>query len=71
MKFKILEADFNERIFRIEEDYPSVGSNLYIYENGKCIKDFLQNSIKDCMEFAEEEFGLPVELWVEIKEGSL
>jgi len=68
MKYKILIAENNIRNFRIEEDYPEVGAYLYVYENGKCIYDYLQDSVKDCIEFALEEFGLPLDSWSEIQE---
>jgi hypothetical protein len=66
MNYKIFEAKYNDKVFRIEEDYPAVGSYLYVYENGKCVKDYLQNSFSECMDFASEEFGVPLEMWVEI-----
>lgn len=67
MEFKIFEAICNEMRFRIEEDYPKVGAYLYIYKNEYCVRDDLQNSIKDCMEIALEEYGVSLSHWVEIK----
>ncbi len=63
MKFKILEIEYNGLIFKIEEDYPEVGVYLYIYKNGKCIKDYLQNDIKTCKEIAFEEYKVPIKNW--------
>jgi hypothetical protein len=60
------ETAYHGKLFRIEEDYPEVGAYLYVYENGKCVYDYLQNSIKDCMEFAVEQFGVPINSWNEI-----
>jgi len=67
MEFKIFETNYNNKVFRIEEDYPEVGAYLYIYEDGICIKDFLQNSIKDCMEIALEKYQITFDKWNKIK----
>lgn len=66
MNLKIIEATYNGRTFRIEEDYPEIGVYLYVFENKKCIKDFLQNSIKDCKEIAYELYGVNDDYWIEI-----
>jgi len=64
MEFKILETSYNEKKFRIEEDYPEVGSYLYIFEDEKCIKDYLQNDIEVCKKLAFEDYGVPLDRWV-------
>lgn len=63
MKFKILVSKYSKRVFKIEEDFPEVGAYLYVYEKGECIKDYLQDSIDLCKEFALEEFGVPLDSW--------
>ena len=68
MEFRIYEARQDNIIFRIEEDYPEVGAYLYIIENGKCIKDFLQNSIESCQSIAFEEYNIPKTRWKLIHE---
>ena len=67
MKNRIFKAENNIRTFAIEEDYTEVGVYLYVYENGKCIYDYLQDSIEMCKEFALEEFEIPLENWNEFK----
>ena len=62
-KFKVYEYLQDNRIFKIEEDYPEVGAYLYIYENGQCIFDYLQDNIKMCKEFAFEKFNIPINSW--------
>jgi hypothetical protein len=62
---RFYETTFQDKLFRIEEDNPEVGVYLYVYEDSKCIYDYLQDSIKDCMEFADEEFGVPINSWSE------
>lgn len=55
MEFKIFESLIKEGIvFRIKEDYPEIGAYLYVIKNGKCIQDYLQDSIEICKLFAFE-----------------
>ena len=66
MELKTLEAIYNGRRFRIEEDFPKVGFYLLIYQNERCVRDDLHNSVKDCMEIAMEDYGVPLINWKEI-----
>lgn len=63
MKFKTFEVVQGDTIYRIEEDYHKVGAYLYIIENNKCIKDYLQKNIEACKSLAFEEYGIPTEYW--------
>jgi hypothetical protein len=63
MIFKVYEVTQNNTIFRIEEDYPEVGVYLYVFENGKCIKDYLQDNIEECKLFALKEYNIPIGNW--------
>ncbi len=63
MEFKTFEIEYGGFLFKIEEDYPEVGVYLYVYENGKCIKDYLQNNIEACKEIAFEEYEVPIGVW--------
>ncbi|MEI6092016.1 MAG: hypothetical protein WCR42_16315 [bacterium] len=49
-------------------DIPEIGSYLYIYKNGRCEYDFLQDTVDICKEQAFEEFGIPLDSWVEVTE---
>lgn len=62
-KFIIYESIQDSRIFKIEEDYPEVGVYLYVYENGRCTCDYLQDNIAMCKKFAFEEFNVPIDSW--------
>ncbi len=64
-KFKVLEAEYNGLKFKIEEDLPEIGVYLYVFDDKKCIKDFLQNTIAICKEIAFEDYGVPMDLWKE------
>ena len=69
MNFKIFETNYNGKKFRIEEDYSEIGVYLYIYEDGKCIRDYLQNDIETCKQIAFDDYKVPVDKWV-LKENS-
>lgn len=65
--FKKFSADRDGLSFVIDEDLPGVGWYLYVYDNGSCVKDSLQDSLEDCMDLALTEFGVPIESWREIQ----
>jgi hypothetical protein len=65
MKFKTLETVWKKISYKIEEDLPEIGVYLYGYEGGICIFDYLQDSIDECIKFAFEEFGVPIDSWYE------
>lgn len=65
MNFRTFKAEYKELTFKIEEDYPEVGVYLYVYKEGKCIKDMLQDTIDICKEVALEEYGVPIDFWIE------
>lgn len=68
MEFKILKAKKNKLEFIIEEDLPEVGAYLYVFKDGKCIKDYLQNDIDICKTQAFEEYGIPLNEWSKKKD---
>jgi len=59
----MLKARHDGKLYAIEQDRPEVGAYLYVYENGLCIQDYLQNDVNMCIEFAYEDFGVPVDAW--------
>ena len=63
-KFNIYESIQGNCVFKIEEDYPEAGVYLYVYENGQCVKDCLQNDISTCKAIALEEYNVPMDSWV-------
>lgn len=69
MEFTILQTKFKSKSFKIEEDYPEVGVYLFVYQNGQCIKDYLQNDILACKRQALEEFGVPLNSWKSVDKG--
>lgn len=68
MEFKIFEAKKNKLEFRIEEDLPEVGAYLYVFKDGKCIKDYLQNDVTICKTQAFEEYGILLNEWSKKKD---
>ena len=65
MDFRVFTAEYKKLFFKIEEDYPEVGAYLYVYQQDKCIKDLLQDTIDVCKEVALEEYGVPIDIWKE------
>lgn len=51
--------------FIIKNDFPEIGTYLYVFEKGKCIADYLQDDSLLCKEFALEKYGVPMDIWQE------
>lgn len=60
---KVFEAVIDDKIFRIEEDFPEVGAYLYVFEKGKCISDSLQDNVELCKTIALELYNVSNEEW--------
>ena len=65
MKWSAVNTQDSSRTFEIKHD-SLVGYYLYVFENGKCINDHLQDSLKDAFEFAERDYMLPKSFWKKI-----
>jgi hypothetical protein len=61
--FNIYESIQDNRVFKIEEDYPEAGAYLYVYVDGRCTHDYLQDNVEMCKAFAFEEFNVPADSW--------
>jgi len=44
----------------------SAGYYLYVFKNGKCILDYLQDSFEIATDIALEEYGVPKEAWIQV-----
>lgn len=56
-----------EESFLIEEDAAG-GFYVYVFDShGRCIHDYLQDSLELAKTFAEEEFGVAHEEWSQIE----
>ena len=67
MEYKKFRAQHGEYTFLLKEDFPEVGVYMYIYKSGKGFRDELQDSIDICKEIANEEYGVPLDAWEEVK----
>ena len=56
-----IEGDLPNR-FEIEEE-EGIGFYLYVYENEKCVRDYLQDTFAFAVEDAEEMFNVPPQAW--------
>jgi len=67
--FKSFVATSGGFTFKIEENLPDVGFYLYVFKNGKCIRDDDQDTLQACKEVALEMYGVPMDAWrEEVKE---
>ena len=70
MKLQKFKAEYEGKTFVMVQDLPSVGWYLYVYENGKNIHDFLQDTKEIAMSQAQNDFGVPLNNWVEYKDAN-
>lgn len=66
MKWKATFQDIKSRYYEIHYG-PAVGFYLYIFENNRCISDYLQDTLELAIECAWEDFGVPKEAWEKIE----
>jgi hypothetical protein len=59
----MLTAAHNSIEFEIVLDKPEVGVYLYVYENGRCVRDELQNDVEACKDVAFEDYGVSKDSW--------
>jgi hypothetical protein len=62
---RLLVATHNGRTVRIEPDFPEVGCYLLVFEGKTCVADHLQDTTEMCLRFAERQFGVPRDAWVD------
>ena len=58
-------AYWNESRFVLAPDDPEVGCYLYVYKDGECERDFLQDTEILAMEQAAEDYDVAFSLWRE------
>ena len=63
MECKRLTAEYCGVLCEIEEDKPAIGAYLYVFMPNDRQYDALQNSVLDCLQNAEEEYGIPLSYW--------
>ncbi len=66
IKYKSFEVIIGDSRFVIEEDKPEIGWYLYVYKNGVCTHDYLQDSLAITKKQAQDQFSVPLEKWKEI-----
>jgi hypothetical protein len=59
----IANVELPEPMQLVIEHDPAVGFYLYVFESGKCTRDYLQDSHAAAMAQAESEFGISRENW--------
>lgn len=51
--------------FEIVKDNPDIGYYLYVYDEERCIRDYLQNDEDTCKQVALEEYGVEPSSWTD------
>lgn len=67
MKWQAKSDSLKSRHYEIKYD-PNVGFYFYVFEDGKCIRDYLQDTLELAMECAWEDFGVPIDAWERVEE---
>ena len=65
MKWRANSQSLKPRHYEIKHD-PSVGFYLYVFEDGKCIRDYLQDTLELAMESAWKDFGVQKKSWKKV-----
>ena len=58
-------AENNGLRFEIVKDNPDIGYYLYVYDEERCIRDYLQNDEDTCKQVALEEYGVEPSSWTD------
>jgi hypothetical protein len=58
-------AENNGLRFEIVKDSPDVGYYLYVYDEERCIADYLQQDEDTCKQLALEEYGVEPTSWMD------
>lgn len=66
MKWRANPESLKLRRYDIKHD-PNIGFYLYVFENDKCITDYLQDTLELAMECALEDFGVPKGSWEKVE----
>lgn len=67
----MLRAEHNGYEFVIEQDKPEVGVYMYVFIEGQCVRDELQNDLGTCIRIALEDYGVPTVAWSEDGKSSI
>ncbi len=67
MKWQAKNCSFDSKSYEIKYDLRA-GFYLYVFEEGKCVSDYLQDTLELAMECALEDFGVPKEAWEKVKD---
>jgi hypothetical protein len=63
MEYKRWVAEYCGVACEIEEDKPDIGAYLYVFLPDGTSYGELQNSVPDCLQNAEEEYGITLNCW--------
>jgi hypothetical protein len=52
------------KTFVIKRD-TAAGFYLFVFQDGVCVQDYLQDTLEQAIEMAHDDFGVPKDAWVE------
>lgn len=67
MKWRANSESLKPRLYEIKYD-PAAGFYLYVFEDNKCIRDYLQETLEIAMECAWEDYAVPKNAWKKFEE---
>lgn len=67
MKWRAESEALSPRIYEIKHD-PEAGFYLYVFENGECVRDHLQDTLNITIDTALEHYGVPRDIWTMLQE---
>lgn len=67
MKWIAQPDSLKPRRFEIKHD-PLAGCYLYVFENEKCIRDHLQDTLEFAIESAFDDYDVPKDAWKKVEE---
>jgi len=67
MKWRANCESLKNRYFEIKYDQLA-GYYFYVFEDNKCIRDYLQDTLEIAMECAWEDYGIPKNAWMKVND---
>lgn len=67
MKWRAESEALKPQHFEIEYD-PTVGFYLYVFKDGVCVADHLQDTLEIALEAALEDYDVPKEAWKQVEQ---
>lgn len=67
MRWRADSEALKPRHYEIKHD-PSVGFYLYVFEDDRCVRDYLQDTLETAINCAFEDYNVPKTAWRKIEQ---